>query len=169
MPTVAAVTVNWGDVPAWASTVVTTAGFAAAVYQLRLGRQDRQEEREQAQTDEAERREAMARAVGVKVDWGDTDESKGVTPVTVEVMNGGPYPVSGAVLVIDADEYPMEVVIGTVLAGESVKDTYEARRTDLAFGELTSGATLRFTDTYGKHWSKTPNDLTVEDLPARIC
>lgn len=111
----------------------------------------------------------MARAVGVKVDWGDTDESKGVTPVTVEVMNGGPYPVSGAVLIMDADEYPMEVVMGTVPAGESVKDTYQARRSDLVFGELTAGATLRFTDTYGKHWSRTPNDLTVEDLPARIC
>lgn len=165
----AGMTVDWGNVPAWASAVVTTAGFAAAVYQLHLGRQDRQAEREQAQTDEAERREAMARAVGVKVDWGNTDESKGVTPVTVEVMNGGPYPVSGAVIVIAADEYPMEVVVGTLLAGESVKNTYQARRTDLVFGELTSGATLRFTDTYGKHWSRTPNDLLAEELPARIC
>ncbi len=162
-------TVDWGNAPAWASTVVTTAGFAAAVYQLRLGRQDRQEEREQAHSDEAERREAMARAVGVKIDWGNTDEIRGITPVTIEVMNGGPSPVSGAVLVIDADDYPMEVVIGTLLASESVKDTYEVQRAFLAFGELTSGATFRFTDTYGKHWSRTPGDLVAEEMPARIC
>lgn len=159
--------IDWGSVPDWCAAIFTGLGFGAAVYQLRRARLDQDDARKAAQVHETERREAMARAVGVSISWGDSAE--GVTAAKVEVVNSGPFPIHGVVLIIEADEYPMEVVIGTLLPGRSVEDTYLVDRSEPAFAELTSGAQVRFTDTYGKHWSRTPDDLQREDSPARIC
>lgn len=117
--------------------------------------------REQARQEEEENREAMARAVGLKSSWkpgpngGPPEGSGGVIPVEVEILNSGPYPIRGAVLELptDDEDHPMEVVYGTILPGEHLKDTYEVRRSEVVFGELTGGATLMFTDTHGNHWS----------------
>lgn len=160
---------DWGSVPVWVGVAITLFGFLATVYQLRLGRQDRQEERDLAREDEAERRTAMARAVGVKIDWGKTDEARGVTSADVEIQNGGPYPVDGVVIVIEADEYPKQVLVGTLLAGVTMKQTHEVRRQEVVFGESTSGASLLFTDAYGKHWSRTGQDLVQVEDPPHIC
>ncbi len=39
----------------------------------------------------------------------------------------------------------------------------------VSFGELTTGATVLFTDTLGSHWSRTGQALEHEDAPPRIC
>ena len=65
----------------------------------------------------------------------------------------------------------MEVVYGTILPGGHRKDTYDIRRSEVVFGELTGGATLVFTDTYGKHWSSSTSWRGLERhvQAARIC
>ncbi len=65
----------------------------------------------------------------------------------------------------------MEVVYGTILPGEHLKDTHEVHRSEVVFGELTGGATLVFTDTFGNHWSSSTSwdGLERRDQPARIC
>jgi len=166
---------EFGNAAEWAGAIFTGLGFGAAVWQLRASRKDAREARAKAQRDEEARREAMARAVGVKVSWKPPhdgpppDDFDGVTPVDVEVLNSGPYPIDGAVLVLAADDYPKQVVYGTILPGEHIVETYDVRRLEVVFGELTSGATLEFTDTFGNFWARTGQELVRKAAPARIC
>ena len=170
---------EWGTVADWVMAVITAAGFAGAVVQLRVNLKDSRAAREQAREEEEENREAMARAVGLKSSWqpgpngGPPEGSAGLIPVEVEILNSGPYPIRGAVLELSTDDedHPMEVVYGTMLPGEHLKDTYEVRRSEVVFGELTGGATLVFTDTYGNHWSSSTSWRGLERRvqAARIC
>lgn len=170
---------EWGTVADWFMAVITAAGFASAVVQLRINLGDSRAAREQVRQEEEANREAMARAVGLKSYWrpgpngGPPDGSDGRIPVEVEIMNSGPYPIREAVLEFptDVEDHSMEVVYGTILPGEHLKDTYEVRRSEVVFGELTGGATLLFTDTYGNHWSSSNSwrGLERRDQAARIC
>jgi|SRR5690625_586613 len=164
-----------GDLAEWVTAIVTFLGFVAAVWQLRANLRDSRAAREKADREEESRREAMARAVGVKVSWqpaadgGPPQEHQGLMPADVEVLNAGQYPINGAVLELEADDYPMEVVYGTIFPGEHLKETHRVRRLEVVFAELTGGATLVFTDTYGNHWARSPHDLERRDQPARMC
>lgn len=169
---------EWGTVADWAMAVLTAAGFAAAVMQLQSGVRDSQNARKQARKEEEDRREAMARAVGLKSTWrpdehGGPPDEDGLIPVDVEILNSGPYPIRNAVLLLSTDDekVPKEVVYGTVLPGEHLKDTYGVRRTEVTFGELTGGATLQFTDTYDVHWASSTSWQGLERLTQapRIC
>ncbi|PUA78933.1 hypothetical protein C7S10_21770 [Nocardioides currus] len=90
-------------------------------------------------------------------------------PVHTEVLNSGQFPISGAVLELACDDYPMEIVYGTILPGQHIKQTHKARRREVVFAELLGGATLVFTDVYGNHWARTPYVLERREQPARIC
>lgn len=170
---------EWGTVANWVMAIITAAGFAGAVAQLRINLSDSRAAREKARQEEEENREAMARAVGLKSSWqpgpngGPPEGSGGLIPVEVEILNSGPYPIRGAVLELptDDEDHPMEVVYGTIFPGEHLKDTYEVRRSEVVFGELTGGATLVFTDTYGNHWSSSTSWRGLERRvqAARIC
>ncbi|WP_133176589.1 hypothetical protein [Nocardioides currus] len=63
----------------------------------------------------------------------------------------------------------MEIVYGTILPGQHIKQTHKARRREVVFAELLGGATLVFTDVYGNHWARTPYVLERREQPARIC
>lgn len=166
-----------GSAADWVAAMATVFGFGGAIAQLRMSRSESMRERDQARQDELARREAMARAVGVKVNWqpnsrgGPPEGHDGLMPVHVEVVNSGPYPIDAAVLMVvtDHDEHPMEIVYGTILAGEHIRDTHMVARREVVFGELTSGASLVFTDTYGNHWERSPHGLEHRTNPARIC
>lgn len=168
-----------GTVADWVTAVITAAGFAGAVLQLRINLSDSRAARDQARLEEEDSREAMARAVGVKSAWqpglngGPPEGSRGLIPVEIEILNSSPYPIRGAVLELptDDEDYPMEVVYGTILPGEHLKDTYEVSRSEVVFGELTGGATLLFTDTYGNNWSSSTSwrGLERREQAARIC
>lgn len=161
----------------WAMAVLTAAGFAAAVLQLRSNLRDSQNARKQARQDEENMRESMARAVGLKSDWrpnenGGPPSGNGLIPVDIEILNAGPYPIRNAVLVLPTDDegLPKEIVYGTILPGEHLTDTYKVRRREVTFGELTGGATLLFTDTYENHWSSSTSWRGLERVsePPRI-
>lgn len=83
--------------------------------------------------------------------------------------NGAPYAISGVVVFVACDDYPAERVLSTLLPGEVWTDKEAYRRREVVFGELTSGADVRFTDVYGKHWKRSPNDLEPLASPPRIC
>lgn len=87
------------------------------------------------------------------------------------MSNGAPYPLSGVVIEIVTDNpYPREQVLGTLLPGEQLEESYAVNRAKVVFGELTGGAELRFTDAYGTHWRRSPHgDLQEEPDPPRIC
>ncbi|MFG1628983.1 hypothetical protein [Kribbella sp. NPDC049227] len=167
--------IDFGSAAEWAGAIFTGLGFGAAVWQLRANRRDSQHARLTDARDEDARREAMARAAGVKVSWRPPhqgpppDDFDGVTPVDVEVLNSGPYPIDGAVLIVAADDYPMQIVYGTIFPGQHIVDTYEVRRREVVFGELTTGATLEFTDTFGNFWARSGQELVRKPAPARIC
>lgn len=163
-----------GSAAEWAAAIFTGGGLAAAVVQLRMGRIEAQQERIREREAEEERREAMARAVGVTARWqpgpngGPLPGHDAQTPVATTVMNSSAYPISNAVLVLDADD-PHEIVIGTILPGQELKDTHKVRRREVVFGEITGGAKLLFTDTYGNHWARSTESLERRDQPARTC
>lgn len=170
--------VRWGTLADWFMVAVTLAGFAAAVMQLRINLSDSRTARQQARDDEDKNREAMARAVGVKANWlpgpnGRPRGKIGKIPVEVEILNSSPYPIRNAVLEIstDDDEHPMEIVYGTILPGEHLKDTYDVKRSEVVFGELTGGVTRKFTDTFDNHWSSSTSWRGLErlDVPPRVC
>jgi len=169
---------EWGSVADWAMAVLTAAGFTAAVLQLRSNLRDSQNARKQIRQDEEDTREAMARAVGLKSTWrpdkrGGSPDENGLIPVDVEILNSGPYPIRNALLMLSADDerIPEEVVYGTVLPGEHLKNTYDVCRTEVAFGELTGGAKLLFTDTFDNHWASSTSWQGLERVsgPPRIC
>lgn len=169
---------EWGTFADWVMAGLTAAGFTAAVLQLRSNLRDSRTARKQARQDEEETREAMARAVGVKSAWrpditGGPPSDNGLIPVDVEILNSGPYPIRNAVLTLPTDDesLPMEIVYGTILPGEHLKDTYEVPRIEVTFSELTGGATLLFTDTFDNHWSSSTSWLGIARLPQppRIC
>jgi hypothetical protein len=166
-----------GSVADWVAAIATVLGFGGAIVQLRLSQADSRRAREQDRQDELDRREAMARAVGVKINWQPDERGRppaghnGLMPAHVEVVNSGPYPIDGAVLMLASDDehLPMQVVYGTILPGEHLKDTHMVHRTEVVFGELTGGASLVFTDAYGNHWERSPQGIEKLDAPARIC
>lgn len=88
-------------------------------------------------------------------------------------MNSGPYPIHNVVLNLESDypNQPIEIVYGTILPGEQTKDTYQVPRREVVFGELTGGATLKFSDTFGNHWSSSNSWQGLERMtePPRIC
>lgn len=164
-----------GSLAAWVSAALTGGGLLAAVYQLRLGRQEAQTARQREYDDEVARQEAMAQAVGVTAEWRPGPDGRppkrgnGRIPVDVTILNASPYPISGSVLLLAADDLPRQIVYGTILPGQTITDTHESERLEVVFGELTGGATLLFTDVYGNHWARTPHSLERRDLAARIC
>lgn len=169
----------WGSIADWVLVSVTAIGFVLAFVQLQSNLRDSRRAREQARAEEEKNREAMARAVSVKASWkprrnGRPPRGKrGRIPVDIEVLNSGPYPIMGAVLELatDDDDRPMQVVYGTIPPGKPLQDMYFVTRTEVVFGELTGGAALIFTDTYGNHWrsSTSWDGLQPLEEPARIC
>lgn len=161
--------IEWGTFPDWGVMSFTGAGFGAAFYQLRLSRLEQRHERARAVQAQVAEREAMARSVGIKINWG----TKGTCPkrnvAQVEVVNASPFPIDAVVLVIEGDEFPLEIVFGTMLPGERVADFYESGREEVVFGELTSGAHMLFTDTHGDHWARYPGHLERREFMARMC
>lgn len=142
-----------GNVAEWVAAIFTGVaaifaggGLIAAAYQLREGRREAQAARQREYDAEEQRREAMARAVGVTVSWqpgpdgGPPPGHEGLMPVQTEILNSGEYPISGAVLELAADDCPMEIVYGTLLPGRPIKATHKARRVEVVFGELMGGA-----------------------------
>lgn len=171
-------TLQPGTLADWVIAVVTFFGFGAAIWQLHLNYQDSRAARERAWQEEEHRREAMARAVGVKALWqpgpdGGPPNNSETIPVDIEILNSGPYPIQNAVLqlVTDDEQIPMEIVYGTILPGEHLRDTYEVHRSLVVFGELTGGADLIFTDTWGTHWCSSTSWRGLERRaePARFC
>lgn len=168
-----------GSIADWVMVVVTAVGFVLAFVQLQSNLKDSRVARKQARAEEEKNREAMARAVSVKASWkprrnGRPPRGKrGMIPVDIEVLNSGPYPIMSAVLELstDDDDLPMQIVYGTIPPGKPLEDTYQVARSQVVFGELTGGAALLFTDTYGNHWrsSTSWDGLQPRDEPARIC
>lgn len=169
---------DWGSVADWVMATLTGAGFTAAVLQLRSNLNDSRLARKQAGRKEIESHEAMARAIGLKSAWrpgsnGVPPDHRGLIPVDIEVLNSSPYPIRNVVLQLstDSDEHPMEIVYGIVLPGEHLRDSYEVQRSEVVFGELTGGATLKFSDTFGNHWSSSSSWRGLERVAhePRIC
>lgn len=164
-----------GSAADWAAAIFTGGALLAAVYQLREGRREAERGRQREYAAEADRREAMARAVGVTVQWlPDQDyqvppDSNGLMPVETVVLNAGPYPISGAVLELQSDGIGKQIVYGTILPGQQIDGRHEVHRREVVFGELLSGATLLFTDTYGNHWARSTDWLERRADPARTC
>ena len=163
---------SWAE---WVAALFTGGGLIFAAYQIRQARTEAQAARQRDYELEEQRREAMAQAVGVTASWqpgpdgGPPSGHDGLMPVRTQVLNAGPFPISGAVLVLDCDNYPMEIVYGTILPGQHIEDTHKARRREVVFAEMLGGATLLFTDVYGTHWARTPYVLERRDQPALIC
>ena len=169
---------NLGSWAEWATAAVTLLGFILAVCQLRANLKDSRLARDLGRQEEEANREAMARAVGLKSEWhpspdGGSPEEDGCIPVTVEIQNAGPYPIRNVVLELATDDdcIPAQIVYGRLLSGEHIADTHRVARTEVTFGELTGGATLKFTDTFDNHWSTSTSWEGFEraDAPARIC
>jgi hypothetical protein len=164
-----------GNAAEWVAAIFTGGGLIAAAYQLRQGRAEAETARQREYAAEDQRREAMAQAVGVTASWQPGPDGKppsghdGLMPVRTEVLNAGQYPISGAVLTLGADDYPMEVVYGTILPGQHIKENHKVRRQEVVLGELMGGVTLLFTDVYGNHWARSPHSLERRDQPARLC
>ncbi|WPR65159.1 hypothetical protein SLW73_02130 [Glutamicibacter protophormiae] len=166
---------TWAD---WVTAAVTFFGFGAAVWQLRLNHKESRTSREKAWREEANRREAMARAVGIKATWkpgpdGRPPHNSETISVDIEILNSGPYPIRNTVLHLATDDehLPHEIVYGTILPGEHLKATHEAKRSLVTFGELSGGVDLLFTDTWDAHWlsSTSWRGLERREEPARIC
>lgn len=166
---------TWAD---WTIALVTLGGFIAAVLQLKANRDDSRAARQLARREEKENRKAMARAVGLKSEWhpdsnGRSPAGDGRISVTVEIMNSSPYPIRNAVLELatDDDLIPMQIVYGTILPGDRIKDSHLVSRTEVTFGELSGGATLTFTDTFDDHWSTSTSWQGLErvETPPTIC
>jgi len=171
-------TMQPGTLADWVIALVTFVGFGAAIWQLRLNYQDSRAARGRARSEEEHRREAMARAVGVKASWqpgpdGGPPNNSETIPVEIEIKNSGPYPIQSAVLQLATDDgqVPKEIIYGTILPGEHLKETHEVHRSLVVFGELTGGADLIFTDTWGTHWCSSTSWRGLERRaePARIC
>lgn len=175
--------VSWGSVPDWVAGVGAAAGLGFAGWEIRRSREQREQADRAAAKAEADRREAMARSVGVRVEVGECDPPDGVRwVVNYKVVNGGQHPISAAVLVVrdtGTDDTDMaiqqgcalELVLGTVLPGETLTGgPYEVDFvSDPVFGELTQLGGLIFTDVWGQTWFSQGTELERSDYQARIC
>jgi hypothetical protein len=63
----------------------------------------------------------------------------------------------------------LQIVYGTILPGEHIKEAHKARRHMATFGELTGGAVLLFTDAHGNHWERAPHGLRRLEREVKIC
>lgn len=162
-----------GSAADWTAALLTGGGLLAAAYQIRHARLDAEAARARQRADDAARREHQARAVGITAYWRPADEvlqpATSVYKVSVEILNGGEYPISDAVLHIDQDESSREVVYGTILPGKREEQVYEVTRHNMPFSDVTGGVTLLFTDTFGQHWARTPYSLEQREFAAHIC
>jgi hypothetical protein len=156
---------------AWAGVIVTGGGFGLAVWQLAASRKDNRVAEQRRRDDETERRLAMARAVAVKVMWKDSAQRNGTASAQFTLLNSSPFPISGVRVDLPGDGPGggMQIVVGSVLPGEEVVETYEIKRESIPFSSLTSGVTAHFTDVYGTHWARTPRDIEERPYPAPIC
>jgi len=177
------VTVAWGSVPDWVAGVGAAVGLGFAGWEIRRSREQREHEASAAELAEAERRETMARSVGVRAEvanHGDEHEPRWM--VSYKVFNGGSHPISAAVLIVldpGSDEpdpaaqrgNALEDVIGTILPGETIQEgpiQVEFER-EPVFGELTHLGGLLFMDVWGQTWFSRGTDLEKRDHMARIC
>jgi hypothetical protein len=171
---------NWGNVAEWVGGLATAAGLFFAAMQIRLASKERAAEEARKTTVEAERREAMARAVGVR---SLAYEKDGQWYVDFSLQNGGEYPIDDVVIVItdpgsegqrpeDQIGTALESVIGTVLSKETIERTGEVVHftREPVFGEDINLASVLLTDPWNQHWAKTPlGGLIRRADPPRIC
>src|SRR4051794_22590906 len=94
---------TWAD---WVMAGLTGGGLGAAVYQLRAGRRDQAAAEARRRADDKAQQKAMARAVGIKVQWDQPEEATGKAKVEFELLNSSPYPISGVVVHLAADRVP---------------------------------------------------------------
>jgi len=165
-----------GSAADWAAALFTGGGLAFAAIQIRQARVEAAQARDRDREAEVERQKSQARAVGISVSWetaadGTAPRSRdGLTPVRVEVLNAGAYPISGVVLSIQtSSDLPMQVVVGTLLPGAGLGEVYRVKRSFVPFGEMTGGVEVAFTDAYDNHWVRTAHSLERTNDPARIC
>jgi hypothetical protein len=171
---------DFGNVAEWVGGVATAAGLFFAAMQIRLASKKRAAEEARRAAADAEHREAMARAVGIRsVSY----EKDAKWHVEFSLQNGGEYPIDNVVVVITdpGSEEPrpedqvgtaLEQVIGTVLSKETLQAGPEIVHftREPVFGEYTNLASVLFTDAWNQHWAKTPlGGLIRREGPPRIC
>lgn len=167
----------WGSVGEWIAGLAAAGGLLFAAQEIHLSRQQRVEEAEKRRAEEEEHREAMARAVGVQ---GVPNKQKKRWTLKYTVHNGGQFPIDDVVLVVsdpgregnpqDQTGTAIEVVIGSIMPGQTVQDEIEVPFTrEPAFAEMTRLTGVLFTDTWKQSWYKAPGCLVKRTSPARTC
>lgn len=183
-------TVEWGTVGEWMSGAAASVGLAFAALEIHASRGQRRDEEERRVAAEIERREAMARAVGVtgipqRVDRsvyerGDPPPEAERWKVEYTVHNGGEYPIDKVVVEVlavgggESEEWrpraAVEVVVGTVLGKQTYEGSVEfGLGREPAFAELTNMVSVNFTDTWNQSWHRAPGVLEPRDHPAHTC
>lgn len=167
----------WGSVGEWIAGLAAAGGLFFAAQEIHLSRQQRVEEAEKRRSEEEEHREAMARAVAVQ---GIPNKYKKRWILKYTVYNGGRFPIDDVVLVVsdpgregdpqDQTGTVIEVVIGSIMPGQTVQDEIEVPFTrEPAFAERTRLTGVLFTDTWKQSWYKAPGYLIKRNSPARTC
>jgi hypothetical protein len=170
--------IQWGTLGEWVGGGATAAGLFFAAYEIRSSKRQRETEDANRKTEELERREAMARAVGFRV-VPDQDKD-GQWHVRYEVNNGGDYPISNAVLVIadpgqrgDLAEQvgtALEVVIGSIMSRKSFEGSSPIMFTrPPAFSEMLTLGGILFSDTWDQHWFSSSHGLVRRSRLPRMC
>lgn len=182
--------IAWGTVGEWVGGLATAGGLLFAGHEISASRRDRAEEDRRRREQEGERREAMARAVGVTgiprrvdrsvYDGPDVPPGEERWEVDYAVHNSGEYPIDRVVVKVLDPGAPksgqprprdaIQVVVGTVLAKQTYANRAEFTLSrEPAFAELTHMVSVDFTDTWNQSWHRAPGVLERRDHPARTC
>lgn len=167
----------WGSIGEWFAGFAAAGGAVFAGMEIHSSRKQREEEAEQRRVLEEQHREAMARAVGVQ---GIPIREKKRWMLKYTVHNGGEFPIDDVVLVVsdpgvsgapqEQTGTAIEVVLGTVMSGQSVQEEVELRFSrEPAFSESTRLTGVLFTDTWNQSWYRAPGYLVKRAAPARTC
>lgn len=169
----------WGDIGTWVAGVATLIGLVYASLSLQGQTQQRRDEAAQRHQDEADQREAQARAISVTSNWIPLRNSeKCITMrIELELINASPFPIDTVVL-----EHPIpnrheeggwgtsSRIVGTLLPGKSFKwDSQYYKDLDIPFSQLFDFAQVRFSDTWGTHWLRGPGHIEKMPSPPRTC
>jgi hypothetical protein len=156
----------WGNVAEWVGGLATAGGLYFAGRQIRHASQARAEE-------EAERREAQARAVALSEQWDHDEDAEGFH-ISCRLVNGGDYPIDAVTINIcrlGADPHNLKGedlvdmwLFGTVLPKQDINKKKLVPYDD-CYGEEGS-AHVSFLDTWNQEWIRGPRLLARVPPPA---
>lgn len=170
----------WGPVGTWVGGIATALGLIFTGVQIRDSRIQRSEEEIRRQEEVLAQREAMARAVSVV---SQIVEDAGSWRIQYTIVNGSDYPIDTVVLFlhdhgqwnnadIDGEPIPVELVIGSMYQKQIIEDHHKGdgrARANVPFALLTGMGEVRFTDSWGQSWARSPGCLQKLDSPPRVC